>query len=368
MRRIGNLTDESQAKRFCDYLVTVSIEAVADEVTTNRSDDNNNDAPSPNQKNLGGAANDSRGSTWDVWIRDEADVETARAEFQSFQSDPSAAKFQIGNKADEIRFQRVADHQRKMKQRKALVQKMPRTTGGAAGGMTAGMMRGPIKQQNIPVTIGIIVLSALCSFATNFAKPKPSQVPGEYSSQENLYAALSFVDWRDYFMSNNDAFVSIEKGQVWRFITPMFLHGNIMHLMFNMMGVFFLGSIIERLQGSLFLVGLTIVTHIAGMMLNVMLPSADVLPAALQELAGSPFAIGASGALYGLFGYLWIRPSIDPLFPVRLDDRNVMIMLGWLVACIFIFKGIANGAHIGGLISGMIAAAVVVQIEKIRAK
>jgi GlpG protein len=109
---------------------------------------------------------------------------------------------------------------------------------------------------------------------------------------------------------------------------------------------------------------LVLATHIIGTLVQVMLPGAEDLPAVLSELAGTPFAIGASGALYGLFGYLWVRPSLDPDYPIQLDQTNVMIMLAWLVACIFVVKGIANGAHIGGFVAGIVAAMLVVQFTK----
>ena len=79
----------------------------------------------------------------------------------------------------------------------------------------------------------------------------------------------------------------------------------------------------------------------------------------LSGLAGSPFSIGASGAVYGLFGYLWIRPTLSPSYPVRMMPANVAIMLGWLVFCIFFVDRIANGAHIGGLIAGVVIAVIV---------
>ena len=138
----------------------------------------------------------------------------------------------------------------------------------------------------------------------------------------------------------------------------MFLHGDTMHLAFNMLMLYFLGSVIERLHGSLFFAILVVVTHVAGMLLQVSLPGAESLPAILERLAGTPFAIGASGAVYGLFGFLWIRPTIDPTYPIRMDSRNVMIMLGWLVFCMLpvLNLGVANGAHLGGLIAGMLIA------------
>jgi GlpG protein len=210
-----------------------------------------------------------------------------------------------------------------------------------------------VKQQSIPVTIGIILISIVVSFTSHFGNPRGSRVPGKMTLEQQTYYGLSFVDWRDYQVSE-DPFASIKKGQIWRFVTPMFLHGDEFHLAFNMLWVFFLGSAIERLHGSLFLVLLTLGTQVAGMMLQVLLPDANWMPEALH---GSPFAIGASGAVYGLFGFLWIRPLLDPDYPIHLVPMNVALMLGWLVICMTpLIPNVANGAHLGGLFAGMLAA------------
>lgn len=136
----------------------------------------------------------------------------------------------------------------------------------------------------------------------------------------------------------------------------MFLHGDEFHVAFNMLWIFFLGSVIERLHGSLFFTLLLLVTQFAGMMLQVSLPPLDWLPVSMH---GTPFAIGASGAVYGLFGYLWIRPTLDLTYPISLDPINVVLMLGWLVVCMTPYiPNVANGAHLGGLIAGVIAAVI----------
>ena len=134
-----------------------------------------------------------------------------------------------------------------------------------------------------------------------------------------------------------------------------------MHLVFNMLGIFFLGSALERLHGSLFLALLFLVTGIAGSGLEVATMGLEFLP---ESLRGSPWSIGASGALFGLFGFLWIRPSIDSSYPIRLVPTNVMLMLGWLVFCMTPLASnlhIANAAHLGGLLAGIAIALVLPQ-------
>jgi GlpG protein len=333
MRRIGTLQDSTQARHFCDYLVTLSIDAAVD------SDGEGQDA------------------CWDIWIRDEKDVERARQAFTQFKESPKDSKFQVGAEASRIRDERVADQQRRESIQREAQRSMPRQSSPLGSEIDA-----PVKQRGIPVTIAIIAISVVVSFTSHFGDPRGSRVPGKTTLEEKTYYGLSFVDWREY-RKDGDPFASIRQGQVWRLVTPMFLHGDEFHLAFNMLWIFFLGSAIERLHGSLFFGLLTMGTQIAGMMLQVMLPGSEVLADFFQgtpfeflseTLSGSPFAIGASGAVYGLFGFLWIRPMVDRSYPIHLVPMNVILMLGWLVACMTpLVENVANGAHLGGLLAGV---------------
>ncbi len=329
MRRIGNLSDGTLAQRFCDYLMTLAIEASAEQ---NSSEE---------------------GIAWDIWIREETDVQQARDEFAAFQATPDDPKYDVADQASKLREERIADHQRRLKHQTDYGKKMTSRT--AMSGPLAGVT---VRQQNIPVTIGIIIISVLVSFSSGFGNPRPSMKANEYSLEQKLHFTLQFVDVRE-FAKTGDPFESVKRGEVWRLVTPTFMHGNTFHLAFNMIMLYFFGAAIERLHGSLFMGLLVLVTGIAGMLTQVMLPDPESLPAILIGLAGTPFAIGASGAVYGLFGFLWIRPVIDPAYPIRMVPINVTIMLGFLVFCMTpMMKGIANGAHLGGLIAGMLAALV----------
>jgi len=342
MRRIGTLADGSLARRFCDYLVTLSIDA------TTESDS---------------AAGDSeQGGVWNIWIRDETDVDKARLEFVAFEKAPHSDRYQVDEEVNRIRNERIEEQQRRIKQQREMMRSMPASHGAGSYSGAGPWPGAAVRQQSIPVTIGIIAISVVASFASEFGNLRGFRPPDKVTTAQKVFLELSFVDRVDYVESNGDSFASIRKGELWRFVTPMFLHGNTFHLAFNMLWIFFLGSAIERLHGSLFFLVLAMSTQIAGMMLQVSIPDADFIP---QALHGSPFAIGASGAVYGLFGYLWIRPTVDPSYPIHMVPMNVVLMLGWLVACMTpLITGVANGAHLGGLIGGMLAALIARAIQK----
>lgn len=334
MRRIGTLENSELAQRFCDYLVTQSIDASCD------------------------PQSDATDADWDIWVRDERQIAQSKQEFAEFRSDPEAARYQVQREATHIRQERIAAELARQK-RAAESERIANVSRSSLG----EPIRAPLKQTGFPVTIAVIVLSVIASLTTHFGHPRRSRVPGKVTLEEQVYDTLSFVDRKEFMKSGGDPFASVETGQVWRFVTPMFLHGDEFHLLFNMVWIYFLGSVIEKLQGSLFLIVVLVTTQISGMLLQVMLPDTAVLQPIFQgtpldflaqTMSGSPFAIGASGAVYGLFGFLWIRPKVDPGYPIHLVQTNVILMLGWLVLCITpLIGGVANGAHIGGLLAGV---------------
>lgn len=361
MRRIGTLTNPDDAKRFADYLITHSIECSVDIETISSGSgsgaaDSQGSGPEPAASGAQADRASSAGETrCDLWVRDESHVDRAKQELEAFLQSPGDEKYRVHGEADRIRKQQVAEEKRKKKLQQKVNHKTPHAGGGMLGGVS-------IRQQSIPVIIGVVVVSVIVSFATGFGRPDPSMIPGEPSIGELLFTKMSFVDELDYVV-DSDPYASIKKGEVWRLITPLFLHGDPFHLAFNMIGVFFLGSAIERLQGSLFMAFLFFACGIFGTIFNISLPPEESLPPILEGLAGTHRLIGASGAVFGLFGYLWIRPLLSPNYPISMMSSNVKIMLGVMIFMVFFVDGIANGAHIGGLIAGVVIAAVTSRLK-----
>lgn len=152
-----------------------------------------------------------------------------------------------------------------------------------------------------------------------------------------LYGAL--------FISNPESafFEEIKHGQVWRLLTPIFLHLSILHILFNMMWFKDLGYILEYKLGRKFLLFFMVTT---GIFSNL-----------AQYLVAGPSFGGMSGVLYAMLGFVWIYHKLEPKFEITLPNRDIGIMLFWLVLCLTGWLGpIANTAHAGGLFAGMIIA------------
>jgi membrane associated rhomboid family serine protease len=172
------------------------------------------------------------------------------------------------------------------------------------------------------VSIALIVVSAAVALFSNLG-----------SSHDAL---------RILFISNpgSEGLQDILGGQLWRLITPIFIHFGLMHFVFNMMWIWDLGNLIEARKGARFYIGFVLAV---GALSNL----------AQYLFAQSPFFGGMSGVVYGLFGYIWIRGRADPGFAAGVHKSTAIMMLGWFVLCWTGLLGpIANWAHTAGLVLG----------------
>jgi GlpG protein len=140
----------------------------------------------------------------------------------------------------------------------------------------------------------------------------------------------------------------IRNGQVWRLLTPIFIHFGVPHLVFNMLAMLDLGSMIEARAnaGRLLLLVLVI-----GVVSNLAQYSFEIS----RWTHGSPNFGGMSGVAYGLLGYIWMKSRFDPGSGFFLHRQAVVMMLVWFVLCLVgVFGTFANTAHAVGLIVGVI--------------
>lgn len=136
----------------------------------------------------------------------------------------------------------------------------------------------------------------------------------------------------------------VRSGEVWRFITPAFIHLNLLHLVLNMMAFRNLGCAVEYLRGT-------------GRYLVLCLLLAVASSVTQYVWAGPGFG-GMSGVLFGLVGYIWMKGKTSPQDGLGLTSRGITMALLWLFLCMAgVFGNIANGAHVGGFLMGMLLGA-----------
>lgn len=177
----------------------------------------------------------------------------------------------------------------------------------------------------------------------------PPELKAEYDQ------ILKIPTWDGILHYSKDAplFYQIRQGQIWRLFTPIFLHRDILHILFNMMWVWFLGKPIEQR-----------IRPVRYFALIIILACCTNI---LQYLMSGPFFMGFSGVAVGMAGFIWSRQKKAPWegYPIK---RGVLIFLfvfviGMLALEIGSFvidlwshqelsAHIANTAHVSGGLLG----------------
>ena len=285
MRHIGSFANEAQARFFTDYLLSRDIRSQLE--------------PEADR-------------TWSIWIRDEDQISAAQEALQRFKANPTAQEFQKAPEAAEQARQKEAEDLAKYRQRV----RTGRSLFVRFGGYGIGILT--------------FLLMLVCLYVAVFSK---------LGDNDQWLRAWHISDPQNY---TGTFLPEVMHGEFWRLFTPIFIHFGPIHLIFNMLWFYQLGSMIEARQNSLFLF-----VFIA-------------ISAALSNVAqyvtthhGSNFG-GMSGVIYALAGYIWIRGKYNRSSGLFLDSRSVSTLLIWLVVCFTgIIGPVANMAHLAGLVVGM---------------
>jgi GlpG protein len=297
MRQIGTIEDADDAARFGDYLVTLGMPNSVEET----------------------AAGD-----WAIWVERDEHLERAGAEFGTFLANPQDARYaDATSKAAETRAEQT---RRAARRRKLFVD--VRTSWAQP------------RQWNVPLTLFLILASLVVGIYTRvWADPGPDE-----SAILNLLriAPVTFIGHNAY---TDDHLNAIRHGQVWRLVTPIFLHGGVLHLIFNMFWLRDLGAMIESRRGTLFMLVLVL--------------AAAVISNLAQYRWSGPLFLGMSGVVYALFGYAWLKGRLEPSAGIGLSPETATVMFAWLLICMTgIIGPIANAAHVVGLLVGCAFAGV----------
>jgi membrane associated rhomboid family serine protease len=140
---------------------------------------------------------------------------------------------------------------------------------------------------------------------------------------------------------------ALAAGEWWRLVTPVLVHGSLLHLLFNMYFLYLVGPLVEQLYGSARFVLLYALTAAAG--------------SAASFLFGGPApSVGASGAIFGLCGVLLAvsaihRPVLDRRGRAVMSQIGGLVVLNLIIGFGFDALGarIDNAAHVGGLLAGL---------------
>ena len=241
---------------------------------------------------------------YEIWISDEDQINQASFHYQEFLKNHDDPKFKV-----------------KLKDKRKPESLPESKKSGFKQYNLGNKWRSQEKSPGV-VTLALIITSVAVFLISGMGKN--TQIIGPFFISEEINGGLD----------------EIISGQLWRLITPIFLHFNLLHILFNCMWLHSLGSQIEKKKGTKFFITFILCTAIVSNL--------------SQFLITGPAFGGMSGVVYGLFGYVWIKSRLDPGDGFYIDPVVAMIMLGFFLVCFTgAFGGVANWAHAGGLIVGL---------------
>lgn len=294
MRQIGTITTESHARIFRAYLLTRGIHA---DVEQNR--DNH----------------------WAVWVHEETRINEGREELERFLANPKdpiySSAADTGRKIEKAEERENREYRQRQSDLR-LKWHMSQMRGGPLSLALIVISVGVTILMNVP-DIGHQVRSALSIMALHF------------TGNQVAYSIVPLAE--------------VRQGQIWRLLTPIFLHVGFMHILFNMLWLKLLAGAMEAVEGTW---RLAVYVIVFGIISNL-----------AQFFLSGPYFGGMSGVNYGLFAYVWLVGKETGDNRYYIDNFNIGLMLFWFFACLFgIIPNVANGAHAAGLILGVIAATI----------
>jgi GlpG protein len=301
LRQIGSLSDEQRARHLADHLLTLGV------ATQLRRE----------------------ADGWGLWVLDEDRIALARQELDQFRERPDDPRFHAASRAaDTIR----RDSQRREEEFRQNFRSV------------RDAWEGPNLRRR-PLTFALIVACVVVYLLWS--------LPGTKNVvEEKLLFSVDRIEFiAGQPVLRHGDLDDILHGQVWRLVTPIFMHSrrNFLHILFNLWWLNALGTLIEVRRGTLRLLGLVLISAVVSN-LGQYLWMERIDP-------GRPhFFLGMSGVVYALFGYVWMKGVYQPEQRMGVHPNTVNTLLIWLVVCMTGMIGpVANAAHFVGLVVGVVA-------------
>lgn len=170
-----------------------------------------------------------------------------------------------------------------------------------------------------------------------------------------VYLICTFTGNLLYNIGELDAAAVLLRGEYGRIIYSMFLHAGIDHLFNNMVILFFLGAMIEKVTGH---IQLLLIYLLSGIGANICSLLYKVMT--MDSMA----SVGASGSIFGLDGVLLAWILLDRQAMPDVTPRRVLLMIVLSLYSGFTAHNIDNAAHVGGLLTGFAAGALLCALRR----
>ena len=232
----------------------------------------------------------------EIWVLEEDQLSQAFSYLNEFKTNPNDPKFSPSPSRTNL----VEDSSNKRRFKEFNLRKKWQKTENSPGTLTLSL---------IITSVAVFLLSGM---------GKNTELVGGFFISKKMDGQLS------EFLS----------GEIWRPFTPIFLHFNFLHIIFNMFWLHDLGGQIEKRKGPKFFLSFILILALVSNL--------------TQFVISGPAFGGMSGVVYGLFGYVWVKTRLD-LRWLSLGPHGSHDNVWFFIICFTgVFGGIANWAHAGG--------------------
>ncbi len=301
LRQIGTLPRNLDSQVFGDHLLALGMKARFDE----------------------------QPDGWLVWIYNEDQLAGARAELEAYILQPEDPRFGAGARAAE-----------EVRRREAKLDKEYRKNFREVTDLWSGL-----RLRRRPLTMALVIVSIVVFLLQQTSLSWGGQEVRNFVVGTLMFTTAHLDPQRGWL---SDGLEPILAGEVWRLVTPIFLHFSIMHILFNAWAVTVEGTMIESCRGTFRLAVLVLVAAVLSNLGQHFYYTLQADPERFRLFGG------LSGVGYALFGYLWMKGQYEPEQGMILHPNTITTMLLWLVLCMTGWLGpIANAAHVVGLLVGV---------------
>lgn len=160
---------------------------------------------------------------------------------------------------------------------------------------------------------------------------------GTWVARQELVGRLALTGYAGF----RDQLVGVFTGEYYRLLSAAFLHTDFFHIALNMYALWILGQLLEPVLGRARFIGLYVISALGGS------------AASLAALAPGQIAYGASGAVFGLLGAVYV---VNRRLGRDVSIVTVVLLINLVIG--FVVPAIDWRAHLGGLVTGAVLGAV----------